>query len=134
MQPCETLKKQLLKKKTGLSKAKRAIEYQIDALGGKLHTPFSSIFSCTPCARIYADHRQNETAGDDDDILRAADIGQDGSVVLAGSGADNFRVFKLDADGSLVWHFEVQILRRSLPRCRLHDMSTRHASRLTRFG
>lgn len=34
-------------------------------------------------------------------------MGEDGSVLLAGSGRGDFHCVKLDADGSLVWHFEV---------------------------
>lgn len=34
---------------------------------------------------------------------------EDGSVVMAGSAGDDFQVIRLDADGSLVWRFEVYI-------------------------
>lgn len=36
-------------------------------------------------------------------------MGEDGSVVMAGSADDDFQVIRLDADGSLVWRFEVYV-------------------------
>lgn len=58
--------------------------------------------------RTYADPRQDDTTGDEDDVLRAADMDEDGFVVLAGSGANNFQVIKLDPDGGEVWRFQVR--------------------------
>lgn len=66
------------------------------------------IISYTTYMRINADCRQDDITGDEVDILRAGDMGQDGSVVLAGTGAYDFQVIKLDADGSFMWRFQVR--------------------------
>lgn len=78
---------------------------------------------------IYTDDWQDDTTGDEGDLLYAAVVGQDGSVVMAGVGDNEFQVIKLDADGSFVWRFQVQRIRFSLRLAR-HQHWQLHSLRL----
>lgn len=67
------------------------------------------------CIPTHADYQQDDILGDENDLVYAAAIDEDGSVVMAGAGADDFQVIKLDADGSFVWRFQVRPILPPLP-------------------
>lgn len=101
---------------------------------------FRNVF-CTRRYRIrkqqinptHADYRQDDTLGDDADLVYAAVMGEDGSIAMAGVGAEQFKVIKLDADGSFDWIYQVQYYRRPAP---LNDTTAvKHRHRyVTYFG
>lgn len=65
-----------------------------DAIGSFLPLVFTSVIE------------QDGTAADD--YILAADMAEDGSTVLAGQSDLDFAVIKLDADGNVLWQFQVR--------------------------